>query len=168
MPRRTRLAWGLTWVALGLLVAAGCQKAGRFGPRATKPGRGDKSDQGDAGGPSAKKDSSKDKAPPLPTSLAWMIPKAPDLERTEPAVPIKFIHEGTDPAEWNKLDGFWTRVRRKPATPLGRARYEIRIKVPLGLDDPTPYIPPSNPPTVGKWELGKRLFFDDSYLHPKD
>jgi cytochrome c peroxidase len=38
--------------------------------------------------------------------------------------------------------------------------------VPLGLDDPTAYIPPSNPLTLQKWELGKRLFFDEDRVLP--
>jgi cytochrome c peroxidase len=39
--------------------------------------------------------------------------------------------------------------------------------VPLGLDDPLAYIPPANPPTLGKWQLGRRLFFDTALLSPK-
>ena len=40
----------------------------------------------------------------------------------------------------------------------------VKIKVPRGLPDPTPLIPSANPPTLGKWILGKRLFFDDQLL----
>jgi cytochrome c peroxidase len=40
----------------------------------------------------------------------------------------------------------------------------IKIKVPLGLPDPTPHIPPSNPPTLAKWHLGKKLFFTRDLL----
>ena len=40
----------------------------------------------------------------------------------------------------------------------------VKIKVPLGLPDPTPHIPVSNPPTLAKWRLGKKLFFDDQLL----
>ena len=36
----------------------------------------------------------------------------------------------------------------------------IRIKVPRGLPDPARLIPAANPPTYGKWRLGKKLFFD--------
>ena len=43
----------------------------------------------------------------------------------------------------------------------------IKIKVPLGLDDPRSYIPAGNPLTFGKWKLGQRLFFDDSWLEAK-
>src|SRR5262249_43602572 len=38
---------------------------------------------------------------------------------------------------------------------------QVKIKVPLGLPDPTPLLPPGNPPTLAKWQLGKELFFDD-------
>src|SRR5262249_926452 len=36
---------------------------------------------------------------------------------------------------------------------------QIKIKVPLGLPDPTPHIPGANPLTYAKWELGRDLFF---------
>jgi cytochrome c peroxidase len=36
----------------------------------------------------------------------------------------------------------------------------VKIKVPRGLPDPTPYLPKDNLPTVGKWELGRDLFFE--------
>jgi cytochrome c peroxidase len=43
----------------------------------------------------------------------------------------------------------------------------VKIKVPLGLDDPMAYTPASNRPTVGKWQLGKELFFDKNlFLQP--
>jgi cytochrome c peroxidase len=35
---------------------------------------------------------------------------------------------------------------------------QITIRVPLGLPDPTPLIPAANPPTLGKWTLGKKIF----------
>jgi cytochrome c peroxidase len=97
-----------------------------------------------------------------------MEPAAKSKKQMEPQVPIKFVARGTKPAQvraWNKLDGFWNLVHI-PGSPLGRARQEVHIKVPLGLADPTPHIPASNPPTVGKWALGKRLFFDTGYLWP--
>src|SRR5205085_1634335 len=40
----------------------------------------------------------------------------------------------------------------------------VRIKVPLGLPDPTPHVPAANPPTKGKWELGRKLFFAAGWL----
>src|SRR5205085_9656839 len=45
-------------------------------------------------------------------------------------------------------------------------------KVPRALPNPADprlqLIPASNRPTLGKWELGKRLFFDKSILRGKD
>src|SRR5262249_50778114 len=49
----------------------------------------------------------------------------------------------------------------------GPTQKVIKIKVPLGLADPTPYLPPGNRPTLAKWELGKRLFFDKDILSDK-
>jgi cytochrome c peroxidase len=43
-------------------------------------------------------------------------------------------------------------------------RLAVRIKVPLGLPDPTPNIPPANRPTYLQWRLGKKLFFDKELL----
>jgi cytochrome c peroxidase len=40
----------------------------------------------------------------------------------------------------------------------------MRFKVPLGLPDPTPLIPAANPPTMGKWTLGRQLFYDPTWL----
>src|SRR5262249_28869073 len=41
---------------------------------------------------------------------------------------------------------------------------KIKLKVPRGLPDPMPYVPAANPPTYGKWILGKKLFFDRTLL----
>ncbi len=40
----------------------------------------------------------------------------------------------------------------------------IQVKVPLGLPDPTPFIPANNRPTLQKWYLGKKLFYDTRWL----
>jgi cytochrome c peroxidase len=40
----------------------------------------------------------------------------------------------------------------------------IKIKVPRGLPDPQGLIPITNPPTYGKWLLGKKLFFEEKLL----
>jgi cytochrome c peroxidase len=159
---------GIAWTAaaLALLVGAGCQKVRQYG---TKPGP--KAEHPAADEPSARQTAQRsaadEKPAPLPSGYAWMAPTADGRKRMEPAVPLRFVHRGTDPAGWDRLEQFWTLVE-KPATPLGPARREVLIKVPLGLDDPTPHIPPFNPPTAGKWALGKRLFFDDGYLWPRD
>jgi len=103
----------------------------------------------------------------------------------EPEVPIEFVHQGHKPKEWEELKQFWTEVKTptpgQPVSFIGlsplhaaalalvsKPTYNrtIKVKVPLGLDDPKEYIPASNRPTLGKWELGKELFFDDSWLNP--
>ncbi|MFN4259721.1 MAG: cytochrome-c peroxidase [Gemmataceae bacterium] len=116
----------------------------------------------------------------VPPYLIWM--KATPTSQ-EPEVPIRFVSAVRHPEEWSRLDDFWNPITKAkpwpvflglpplPAATLALAlpvEQEVVIKVPLGLDDPTPYIPVHNPPTVGKWELGKRLFFDDGYLLPPE
>lgn len=97
-------------------------------------------------------------------------------------VPIAFVHAGTAPDEWDKLPRFWNppalaEPGRAAAviglTPLAAGAVAssspnvLRIKVPLGLPDPRPFVPAGNPLTLGKWKLGQRLFFDDSWLEAK-
>jgi cytochrome c peroxidase len=160
-----RLALTCTLMVLGLL-AAGCQQARRYGP--SKPEKSTQDEAGDQTPRPKEKPSPEEKPRPLPTSFAYIVPTARDLKKIQPDVPIKFIHQETEPDKWKKLEQFWTLVHIKPPTPLGPPRSEVRIKVPLGLNDPTPDIPSSNPPTVAKWALGKRLFFDKTYLYPSN
>src|SRR5262249_31102144 len=105
---------------------------------------------------------------PLPTEFAYIIPTAAQRKRIKPDIPIRFIHQGTEPAKWDRLTRFWTLVPAWPGLPLGAPRAEVWIKVPLGLADPTRNIPFSNPPTARKWALGKRLFFDKDFLSPRE
>jgi cytochrome c peroxidase len=118
------------------------------------------------------------KTPETPPDIVWQDPNPANLA---PVVPIVFVHEATNREAWDKLKDFWT--EDKPSVAEAAALLTVwppgigllhqppervvRIKVPLGLDDPTPYIPAANPPTRGKWELGKQLFFDkDIGLQP--
>jgi cytochrome c peroxidase len=87
--------------------------------------------------------------------------------------PIVFVP--TTSAEWAKLPAYWNAApfpAGLPSAHLGLApigmaaawalvehHAAVKIKVPRGLPDPTPHIPHANPPTVGKWRLGKALFF---------
>ncbi len=166
MHHRRRLGLGL--VVLFFLTATGCKKAGVFGQRPTETDNSSQADQTEPPEKKTKEIPEAKKPAPLPPGYVWLEPTARAKKRMAPAVPIKFIAHGTTPAErkaWAELKQFWTLVQT-PATPLGNAHSEVHIQVPLGLADPTPNIPASNPPTVGKWALGKRLFFDDSYLWP--
>lgn len=59
---------------------------------------------------------------------------------------LPIVHIGVSPLE---IAAAWVVVERNT---------DIKIKVPLGLPDPTPHIPAANPPSAGKWRLGKTLF----------
>lgn len=106
----------------------------------------------------------------MPADWSWLEPTAPV------DVPLVFVPQ-TD-ADWPRLPGYWNVV---PAAPLGLPTLHfglgplnalsawrlaedaraVKIKVPRGLPDPTPSLPTGNPPTLGKWQLGKKLFFAD-------
>src|SRR5262249_47001045 len=119
----------------------------------------------------------------LSPDIAWMQPNS--LMMDSP-VPILFVHEGKNRKAWQQLPQFWnvSQLPPRPHLPIamfggspllaaglvvaGPADRAIKINVPLGLDDPTPNIPAANPPTLAKWELGKRLFFDRDNLLPAD
>ncbi len=76
--------------------------------------------------------------------------------------PIYFVTRPSNPAEWEKMPGLWNETTEEatdPATGEKVTRRAVKIKVPLGLNT-APAVPPENPMTVAKWELGKRLYFD--------
>lgn len=161
MRQRTR--WAGALVVAGLLLAAGCQRAGRYTPPPA-----------DSSKPAPLAEAPK----PRPVSeLAWALP---DPSLMEPEAPLVFVPAtGETAAQWKELKHFWNDVTVPAAfiglPPLSGAmaavagpRRLVRIKVPLGLADPAEFIPPSNPPTLGKWELGKKLFFDPNYLVAHD
>ena len=98
--------------------------------------------------------------------LSWHEPKEQHDFR------IVFVPD-TSP-EWDELKEYWNARRIHvglPTAHLGLSPWPaaaavvvaerlpaVRIKVPRGLPDPTELIPSSNPPTLGKWRLGKKLF----------
>jgi cytochrome c peroxidase len=148
-------------LVLGLLLAAGCQPAGHYGKGPLGPARQAKADTSSSAKEAEPKppagDATQPPPPePLPPGHSWM---EPTLSRMEPEVPLVFVAADT-PDEWSKLTQFWT-----PAAEAGAGRF-VQIKVPLGLDHPTFFVPPANPPTAGKWALGKQLFFDEQLLKP--
>ena len=142
-------------------LASACQKASRFGPVAKAP---------------TKEDDSKAPTTIRPDDL-WLAPKL--LLDT----PIVFV-PSTD-KDWKTLPAFWNEsipqiagirtihVGQEPLQAIAGlvAAWQadvVRIKVPLGLPDPTPNVPKANPPTVGKWHLGKQLFFDKILQTPSE
>jgi cytochrome c peroxidase len=150
-------------------LAAGCQRAERYGgrPAPATPAL-DASTQPASGEPAP---------PPLDPTLQWEDPgRRPPAE----GVRIEFVHPTKDPEGWRRLPHSWNTPLggepRQAATFVGLlplasgavagagAAAVVRVKVPLGLDDPTPHVPASNPLTLAKWTLGQRLFFDDTWL----
>jgi cytochrome c peroxidase len=90
------------------------------------------------------------------TDFVWMNPRPNEIQ---PDAPLHFVYE-TDP-EWAKLAKLWN----PPATGKEKAAVAVvQVKVPANLEDPRPLAPPSNPPTLHKWELGRRLFYDKKWL----
>lgn len=77
-------------------------------------------------------------------------------------VPLVLVTRGANSAAWDALKNFWNEATEKSVDPLTGASVErkvVKIKVPLGLNVPPP-IPVENPLTLGKWKLGKQLYFD--------
>jgi cytochrome c peroxidase len=162
------LAKGLT-AACVLALVVGCQPAGKYAGRRAASSTA----------PAPEPDKPTTTAAPVPPDYAWIDP---DPQNLDDDVPIVFVHAETSPDEWKKLPAFWNPPLPLPQsvaallglTPLTlgplaahEAGRPIKIKVPLGLDDPQPHLPAANPPTVLKWQLGRRLFFDKNYLHSR-
>ena len=105
----------------------------------------------------------------LPAHYSWL----PTVET--PDIPIAFIPSTSK--EWENLPKFWNHFPPRaagartiylglPPLPAAAAlvladRMEvIKLKVPLGLPDPTPLLPAANMPSYGKWRLGRTIFYD--------
>jgi cytochrome c peroxidase len=158
----------ITLLVVLLVVAGGCERARRY-PPAAMPATAKTLDPAVG---STIKDTSK--SPVVPPYYGWI--DAP--HRID--VVIQFISEDNQPREWNTLKEYWNEalspvevlVAVLGLPPLESAvalrtqlgLEHIKIKVPRGLPDPTPHVPSANPPTLGKWILGRRLFFDNQLL----
>src|SRR6266851_6586859 len=171
MRRRSILQFAICISQFAMLLAVpACQPANRYGPPpkvASVESSGH--DRGKA-----------DDRQPLSVDVRW---QETPLVSPRPDTPIEFVHEETNRDEWRRLSSFWNAGTfndpKAAAAVIGLAPLAtgalasmqgpqpIKIKVPLGLDDPRAYVPASNPPTLKKWELGRRLFFDKSYLTAK-
>jgi cytochrome c peroxidase len=136
----------------GVLMLTACQRAQRFSaPAKATPAKADEKDAEESR---------------YLYRLSWVEP------RETRDLPILFVPD-TSP-EWHDLKGYWNALpfpAGMPTAHLGLApmpalaalvftehHAAIKIKVPLGLPDPTEYFPKSNPPTLGKWRLGRALF----------
>jgi cytochrome c peroxidase len=140
-----------------LLMLASCERAHRF-PAPAKP----------SGGGAESKDDDR-----FLYRFSWVEP------RVTHDVPILFVPDANQ--EWQGLKDYWNELKfptGMPTAHLGLAPMQalaalalserhqavkiaaVKIKVPLGLSDPTDLIPTSNPPTLGKWRLGHELFHE--------
>jgi len=154
-------------VVLAVLAVAGCQPVARFTPPSMP-----RAAPTQANLPPAAPE-------PIDPAIGW---RNPDPTLMQPDLPIEFVHAETDRAEWARLpDRLWhTPPLFQPLaggiglglpSPFIQAalvyvagRQPVIIRVPIGLDDPRRFVPADNPLTLHKWQLGRRLFFDKSYL----
>ncbi len=156
-----------------ILAMLGCQPATRYTPQSEAPA--------DKAAESATNSSDFATVPP---ELMWQ-----DDQRQAPTnvMPILFVHAEKDRAGWDKQQSYWrqtTGTQAEVAAVLGMSTglipfplsgplvvgpdpMVVKIKVPRGLDDPTPFVPASNPLTYPKWELGRDLFYDAEWLTAK-
>jgi cytochrome c peroxidase len=162
--------WPIPACLAVLLVLGGCRPAERYAARPVPPPT-----PGDSGTRPATVNTA---LPPLDPDILWEDP-GPRPPANE--IRIEFVHADKDPEGWRRLPRFWNPplLSRPDAVralfglspfvkaALAAAEPVVRIKVPLGLDDPTPHVPASNPLTLGRWKLGRRLFFDDTWLEPR-
>jgi cytochrome c peroxidase len=167
MRRRQWALWAGAPFLLGLLAGAGCERA--------RPDR----EASPTTAPGTAPGTAPAERPAAPASLDPRLQWDDPLPRAD--LPIEFVHQGSDPGVWDKLPKFWNAppplTRPDQAATLTglsplistalAAGHPVKIKVPLGLDDPGLYVPASNPPTLHKWELGRRLFFDPTWLEGK-
>lgn len=143
------LRWpALVVVSLGWI---GCQPAGRYPPAPSRP-------TGDEERPSF-----------VPPSLGWQDPGKPVRD-----IPLQFVASSSP--EWEQLPAFWNPSPAPGAAqmallglpPLNAAATlvatdgleVVKIKVPLGLPDPSGNVPAANPLTLGKWRLGRSIFHE--------
>jgi Di-haem cytochrome c peroxidase len=131
-------------LCLAALLLAGCQKATTYSPRPAARGATE----------APRTEKAAEKEPPLARDLAWMDP---GRFSSRDDVRIVFVPESAP--EWAKLVSFWNEV---PAT--GKAPAVVKVRVPLGLEGPSANVPPASPMTRARWELGRELFFDPSWL----
>jgi len=142
-------------LVLTLLVATGCQRAGRYRHHEAQK-------------------------QPADTSAASDESAQPRHLWSEPIVairdiPVHFIPDTS--AEWAGLPQFWN---LSPPPGAGMATIHlgvpplagfagivatehiqtIKIKTPRGLPDPAPFIPDASPLSYARWRLGKLLFFE--------
>jgi cytochrome c peroxidase len=97
-------------------------------------------------------------AEPLPEKdLDWMVPNSGWMTKESDRIPIVFVSRATAKADWEKLPKYWNEVTETTGANAGRK--VVKVKLPLGLGV-LPPVPAENPMTLGKWKLGKQLYYD--------
>ncbi len=96
------------------------------------------------------------------TESEAQIPSEKRKAPFEKEIAIRFSTSTQNKKQWDELKEFWNESTESvihPRTGKTVVRKVVLLKVPLGLQTPPP-IPPENPMTVAKFQLGKRLYFD--------
>ncbi len=94
--------------------------------------------------------------------LDFAIPNRALIRPDSEATPVVFISRGLNAKEWDTLKEFATPITETIVDPVSKkmtTRKVVKIKMPLGLNTP-PSVPPENPLTWERFELGKKLYFD--------
>ncbi|MFO0966732.1 MAG: cytochrome c peroxidase [Gemmataceae bacterium] len=92
--------------------------------------------------------------------IDWLLPSAKKKAAFDKETPIVFVNSRMP--EWSKLPSYWNVLPETATHPVTGAKAErkvVKIKMPLGLTV-IPPIPPENPLTLQRWELGRKLYFD--------
>jgi cytochrome c peroxidase len=90
----------------------------------------------------------------------FLLPNEAAMTPFKDRVPILFVTRNQP--EWSKLENYWNEGQEEtvdPSTGEKVTRKAVRIKIPSGLTTAPP-VPSENPMTVGKWVLGKQLYYD--------
>lgn len=93
--------------------------------------------------------------------LEWQQPSLKARLSFADDAPMVFVSRSQNATEWEKLPSFWNEVMEPgldPATGKSTLRKVVKIRIPVGLNAPP--VPVENPPTLAKWILGKRLYYD--------
>ena len=96
-----------------------------------------------------------------PDPSDYLLPNEARMIPFKDRVPMTFVTRNQP--GWNNLKNFFNVVTEEavdPDTGAKVTRKAILVKVPTGLTTAPP-IPAENPMTLAKWNLGKKLYFDE-------
>lgn len=147
-----RGSWALVWlVALTMMGLAGCARPAE--PGATEGGSAASGSAAQSSPDAVSQEDSNDaevvkeaeETEEAPADYVWQEPDTTLIQDK----PLRYVTRDGYREEWEAMEADWEETE-----------YEVKLKVPLGLDDPAFYIPAYNFPTKGKVELGGMLYFD--------